>query len=178
VAESPMFVFGSGRSGANASNIATAVISVNRGCEARPDGTYAIIFGASAATADDWGQRDLKNTRCMSIAFKDDVGYWLLKSGADSFDGCPVPPVPADFQGDGSGGSLDLDALRADSAGVLRRLGGEDVAAEWPTELAGIWKGKLLAGTGVGGAHAPDVTAYNAVIPGGAVRLESSPPIA
>ena len=56
------------------------------------------------------------------------------------------------------GPAVNLDALGADSAGVLRRP--EGVAAEWPADLGGIWNGTIVAGTGTG---TPVITA---VIPG------------
>jgi hypothetical protein len=44
--------------------------AVNRGCEKRPDGSYVILYGASAATADEWGRRYLKDVSCGAIAFE------------------------------------------------------------------------------------------------------------
>ena len=34
-------------------------------------GSYVILYGASAATADEWGRRYLKDVSCMSIAFQE-----------------------------------------------------------------------------------------------------------
>jgi len=67
VAESPMFVFGSGQ---HSDEIETAVLGVNRGFEKRPDGSYVILYGAVAATPDEWGQRYLNGTRCLALAFQ------------------------------------------------------------------------------------------------------------
>jgi hypothetical protein len=50
---------------------------------------------------------------------KDDVIYHAMKFSVDSFEDCPAAPDPAAFENDGAG--LDLDALGADLAGVLRR---------------------------------------------------------
>jgi len=99
-------------------------MSVNRGFQKRPDGGYSVLFGASAATADDLGQRYMQGTRCTSLVIKDDVIYHALKFSVDSFEDCPVAPDPAAFEEDGA--ALDLDALGADSAGVLRRPEGRD----------------------------------------------------
>jgi hypothetical protein len=76
--------------------------------------------------------------------------YFLAKpSASGSFDDCPATPVAADFATGTDGGGaegLDLDALGADSAGVLRRPGADDgMAAEWPSDLPGLWKGTELA---------------------------------
>jgi hypothetical protein len=57
--------------------------------------------------------------------------------------------VSADFRTSTDGGvadGLDLDDLGADSAGMLRRPGVEDdMAAEWPSDLPGLWKGTKVS---------------------------------
>jgi len=48
-------------------------MSVNRGSQKRPGGGYSVLFGTSAATAEDIGQRYMEGTRCTSLVIK--VGW-------------------------------------------------------------------------------------------------------
>jgi hypothetical protein len=73
---------------------------------------------------------------------QDDVLYTLEKAGVDSFNDCPDAPNPQDFK-DEDGASLDLAARKADYASMLTRPQGME--AKWPTDLPGLWKGKILA---------------------------------
>jgi hypothetical protein len=45
-------------------------MSVNRGSQKRPGGGYSVLFGTSAATAEDIGQRYMEGTRCTSLVIK------------------------------------------------------------------------------------------------------------
>ena len=74
---------------------------------------------------------------------QDNVLYTLEKAGVDSFNDCPDAPNPQDFEDDDDGASLDLAALKADYASMLTRPQGME--AEWPADLTGLWKGKILA---------------------------------
>ena len=37
---------------------------------ARPDGSYMVLYGTVAATADAWGQRFKSGDQCLAIAFQ------------------------------------------------------------------------------------------------------------
>jgi hypothetical protein len=131
-----------------------AVIQVNHGMNKRPDGSYELYMSNSAATNP---ALVTPKRRCMSLVIKDDVVYALGKNSGNS--GCPATPKSADVADDGA--NMDLAALKADYAFVLRRP--EGVAAEWPAGLPGMWKGKIFTGTPAGDIITP---VYFAAVPG------------
>jgi hypothetical protein len=87
-------------------------------CRVLPDGSYAFMFGAAAATADALGQRHMAGTQCATLVIRDDAVYYTLKFGVDSFEGCPFAPTLADFEADGGAGK-DWWTLLATSEDIV-----------------------------------------------------------
>jgi hypothetical protein len=59
-----------------------------------------------------------------------------IKVSACNFDGCPAPPVPADFAAGGAG--LDLAALGANSAVTMHRHAGPDTSVGLSDKLNAV----------------------------------------
>jgi hypothetical protein len=141
--------------------IAAAVINEYGGVEEK-DGGYRVKGKNVAATsADDWMPVN-GDVGCVSLAFdeKKETMYACAKdSGVEDYDDCPPVPSPGEFENDGAG--IDLEAIGADRAVILKRSPAaladeafgldasaneeEDYAAKWPEAMPGLWSGTMVA---------------------------------